>query len=123
MASGEQILIGLQRLRDFFDPCLINHQMKGSDYDHYNREIQMKQMTAASEKSKAEAKEAYARFVHALLLKWIDMRENEKNGDGEDDDDEAVIDSKARVNSVRLHLKELSTEEETGPTIVAYLSS
>ena len=64
---------------------------------------------ANCEKTKQKSKEAYARFVHGLLLKWLEMKET-----GE---------KKKRLSSVEVHLKELSTEQETGPTIVAYLSS
>jgi len=57
-----------------------------------------------------KSKEEYARFVHALLLQWLDIRENQSKSEG-------------IAKSIQVHLKELSTEEHASPTIVAYLSS
>ena len=92
LKSEEQVLIGLARIRDFYNPELL-------------------QTGAEGEKPKANAAEDFARFVHALLLKWIDLTETP----GEE---QATV-----AQAICLHLKELSTANATGPTIVAYLSS
>ena len=67
-------------------------------------------MNTGTVEENAEAAEKFGKFVHALLLSWLDSSD-------------ATSEKKAVSEVICLHLKELSASAATSPTIVAYLSS
>jgi len=112
LACEEYALIGLQRLRDYYNPALLPQQ----DEDAAEGEDPAAAASSGDKKwDKTQQKQAedFARFTHCLLLKWLDLSESSV----ETKEQEGVL------RSVQLHLKELSSDPLVSPTIVAYLSS
>ena len=69
---------------------------------------------------KEDAKENFSKFVHVLLLCWLDLQPESSS-----QSEETGIHKKALIEPISLHLKELSASPNcnSGAIIVAYLSS
>ena len=76
---------------------------KDSDDEEYDKEKQDKLTTAS--------KTDFHKFVHALTLSWLELKESNERK------------LKALIDPVALHLKEMAASTESGSTFVAFMTS
>ena len=95
--NPEHVLIALSRLRDYYNPNVLT-------------------VTPGDDKENKGAN--YARFVYALLLVWLDLSEP---AEPLTSSMKRPKKSKALIDPIVLHLKELCVSSHSSATIIAYL--
>ena len=95
--NPEHVLIALSRLRDYYNPNV---------------------MTVAASDDIEDKGANFGRFVYALLLVWLDLSEP---APAQNSTTKRPKKSKALIDPIVLHLKELCVSSHSSATIIAYL--